>query len=162
MSERIETLKEKLAAARARLNSILDAVGDRWETPVYADGQGWTVRQIVIHLADADRGNNRQVMGIAEGREVIPEDFDLERYNRRLIEKKGEQSVEEARASLDQTRAELLAWLETLDEAALDRTGRHASLNIFSVEQILRIMASHERDHANDIARALDIRIWND
>ncbi len=160
MTERIDTLKAKLSEARDLLNRVLDAVGDRWETPVYSDGLQWNVRQLVVHLADADRGNSRQAQGIAAGMEVIPADFDIERYNRRVTEKNADKSVAQAREALAASRAELLAWLDGLsDEAVLDQEGRHASLEIMSVANILRLMALHEKGHALDIARTLDIAV---
>jgi hypothetical protein len=44
-----------------------------------------------------------------------------------------------------------------VEDAALQRQGRHASLQVFSVAQYLKIMALHERTHAQDIARVLSI-----
>jgi uncharacterized damage-inducible protein DinB len=162
MSERVEKYINLLADSRAFWDSILDQVGERWETPVYSDGLAWTVRQVVNHVADADRGHNFQVMSIAEGENPIPEDFDIERYNKRVTEKTVEKSAEESRADMAETRAQLNAWLTTLDESKLDNTGRHASLNILSVAQILRILSNHERDHAKDIAAALGISVPDD
>lgn len=158
-SERIEKIKQKLAEARQYLDAVLDAAEAHQDVTVFSDGQGWTVRNLAVHLADADRGNARQVMGIAAGQEVIPPDFDLDRYNRRAIEKRAEMTYAEARASLAASRAELLAWLDTLDDTALDAEGRHASLNIMSVEKILGVMAWHERTHADDIARAAGLEV---
>ncbi len=156
-SEKIEKLKARLAEARDVLNIVLDQVGDRWDRQVYSDGAGWTVYQLLIHLMISDRGQTRTVQQIAIGEDPIPADFDLERYNRRSVEKSVGVTPEAARAALAESRAELLTWLETVDETALDRQGRHASLNIFSVAQILKMMAIHERDHANDLAKALGI-----
>lgn len=157
MSTRIEKHKADLASARQYLESVLDAVGDRWDVQVYSDGAGWTVRELLIHLADADRGNNRQVMKYAVGEDVIPADFDLDRYNRRAVEKRAEMTPDEARQSLAGTRAELVAWLDTADEAMLDKEGRHATLRIVSVSELLDIMTAHERGHANDIAVVLGV-----
>lgn len=157
MSERIETLKHEVSTARQYLNAVLDQVGDRWDTPVYSDGARWNVRQLVVHLSIADHGLNNQIMNIAEGREVIPEDFDLERYNQRSVEKRAEMTVEEARANLDASRKALIEWLDSVDEAKLERTGRHASLRILSVEELVHVVADHDRGHASDIARALGI-----
>lgn len=153
----IETIKSNLAQARDRLNQVLDQVGDRWDTQVYSDGAAWTVKQLAIHLMISDKGQNATVMGIARGEEGVPADFDLERYNRRSVEKRAEASVEEIRAALAASFAERAAWLDTLDEAALTRTGRHGSMRIMSVAEILDLMAAHERAHAADIAKALKI-----
>lgn len=159
MSERVQRLVSRLQESRQLLDGVLDQVGDRWEEPVYSDGLGWTVRQLVNHLADADRGHNFQVMNIAEGNDVIPEDFDIERYNKSVTAKRAEKSAEEARSELDETRKQLTEWLFALDPAKLDRTGRHASLQILSVEQIITVLSEHERGHAQDIAGALGLSV---
>lgn len=158
-SERIERIKQQLSEARQHLDRVLDAAEAHQDIVVFDDGQGWTVRHLAVHLADADRGSVRQVMGIAAGQEVIPSDFDLDRYNRRAVEKRAAMTYAEARAALAASRAELLAWLDTVDDSVLDAQGRHASLQIMSVEHILNVMAQHERAHADDIARATGLAV---
>jgi hypothetical protein len=157
MSERIDKIKANLADARQHLNAILDNVGDRWDTQVYSDGAAWTVRQLLIHLMVTDKGHNNTLKGIANGEETIPADFDLERFNRRSVEKRAETSVEEARTSLSTTAAEREAWLDTVGDTALDKKGRHGSMRILSIEEITQVIADHDRDHGNDIAKALKI-----
>jgi hypothetical protein len=160
LSERIQKIKNELAASRHYLNEVLNQVGDRWNSQVYSDGAAWTVHQLVVHLAISDRGQTNVVMGIAEGREIVPLDFDLERYNRRSVEKRAETSVDEARAEMTATREQLNAWLDTIDDSVLDMQGRHASLRILSIEQfLLDMMAGHERTHASDMVRVLGINI---
>jgi hypothetical protein len=155
MSERIQTLKRDLAAARARLNQVLDQVGDRWDTQVYAEGAAWTVRQLAIHLMVSDKGHNNMMMGIAKGENTIPEDFDLERFNRRSVEKRAATTIADVRKGLNTTEAERNAWLDTIDDAALDKQGRHGTMRILSIEQILQVVAGHDRAHAADIAKVL-------
>lgn len=157
MSERIEKVKQDLTNGRQRLNAVLDKVGDRWETQVYSEGAAWTARQLAIHLAITDKGHNNMVTTIAKGENSIPEDFDLERFNRRSVEKRAEMSIAEIRASLNATEAERNAWLDTIEDATLDMQGRHGSMRILSIEEILGVVAQHDRDHANDIARVLNI-----
>ena len=158
MSEQVTQLQDKLTESRAYLDSILAQVADRWDVPVYSDGLEWTVRQIVLHLADAEKGHNLQVRNIAEGRDIIPEDFDLERYNRRQTEKSAERTLESALHELETHRQELMDWLFTIDENLLAAKGRHATLKIMTVDEILETLVQHERTHADDIARALDIQ----
>jgi uncharacterized damage-inducible protein DinB len=154
-----QQLIEKLIEARAYLDRVLDAVGERWDAQVYSDGLQWTARQVAVHIAEADRGHNRQLMGIAEGQEVIPPDFDVERYNQRTTEKTTEKTAAQAREELRASRAALMAWLTDLDDAKLDVVGRHASLRMMSVRDILRMMTLHEKDHANDIVKALGLTV---
>jgi len=157
MSERIQRIKADLAEARHDLNHVFDQVGDRWETPVYSDGAAWTVRQLAIHLMITDKGHNNMIKAIANGEETIPADFDLERFNKRSVEKRAETPIEEVRAGLAAAAAERNAWLDTIDDGTLDKTGRHGTMRILSVEQILGVVASHDRDHGRDIARVLNI-----
>ncbi len=159
MSERKDAIKKRLHDGRQHLNHVLDQVGDRWETQVYSEGAAWTVRQLAIHLTVTDKGHNNMVSSIAKGENTIPEDFDLERFNRRSVEKRAEMSVDDIRQSLNKTEAERLAWLEAVDESLLDKTGRHGTMQILSIEQILQVVAEHDRAHADDIARVLKIQL---
>lgn len=152
-------IKAKLDEARDEMNRVLDQVGDRWEQQVYSDGLAWTVRQVLVHVADADRGHNRQAMGYAEGQQVIPPDFDVQRYNVRTTEKLASKTVDEARMEMSQSRQALLEWLDSVDEEKLNREGLHASGNIMTVRNMLRIQALHEQGHARDIAAALGLHV---
>lgn len=158
MAGRIQEYKDKLAASRDYLNQVLDQVQDRWHVQVYADGAAWNVRQLLIHLMDADRGQSNVIMACGRGEMLIPEDFDIERYNRRMTEKLANITPEEARERLAQTRQTLLDWLDSSDDSVLDLMGRHASLEMLPIAKLLDIMATHERTHANDIANVLGIQ----
>lgn len=158
MSTRIRPHKEQLAAARRHLDDVLNQVGDRWETQVYSEGAAWSVRQLAIHLMISDRGQNNMVMAIAKGENTIPEDFDLERYNRRSVEKRADTTPEEIRAALNATRTELNDWLDTITDETLEKKGRHGTMRILSISEILDVMANHERTHADDILKALGVK----
>ena len=73
------------------------------------------------------------------------------------MEKRADAGLDDIRASLATSFAEREAWLDTLDDASLDKHGRHGSGRILTVAQIMQVMADHERDHANDIAKVLNI-----
>lgn len=154
-----EQIRTKLDESESYVNKILDQVGDRWEHQIYPDGLQWNARQVLIHITEADRGHNFQAMNIAEGKDVIPADFDVERYNARTTEKFATKTVAEARAELAANRKALLEWLDGLDEAKLDREGRHASGTTMTVRNIIRMQALHAQGHARDIARVLGITV---
>ena len=157
MSQRTQELKAALAESRKRLNHVLDGVGDRWDEQVYTEGAAWTVRQLAIHLMVSDKGQTTTIMSIARGEDPVPTDFDLERYNRRSVEKRADTSIADVRVGLVASFAELEAWLDSLDDADLDKQGHHASGKILTIAQILQVMANHEHDHSNDIAKVLNI-----
>lgn len=159
MADRKSELKSKLAESRRILDTVFDQVGDRWEAQVYSDGLGWTVKQIAAHLVDAERGHFTQASNIAEGRDIIPADFDIERYNKSRTEKNADKTPEQSRQELEEIRAQITSWLDALEEEKLDHQGRHATLQIMTVHDILRLMSLHERSHAADIARSLEIKL---
>lgn len=159
VSERIQKHIQRLTESRAKLYKVLDHIGERGNEQIYSDGAQWTIHQLMIHLVIADQGHNAMAMGIAAGQEVIPADYDLERFNRRSVEKRGEMTLAQAREALIKNREALLAWLNTLDDVLLDQEGRHASMIMMSVNQILQTHAAHEDLHTRDIAAKLGIEL---
>lgn len=155
MSVKIDQLKQNLSDARTTLNRAFDAIGDRAEEQIYSEGAQWTLRQLAIHLALADIGHNRMVFSYANDKEFIPADYDTDRYNKRSVEKQAGMTIEQARASLLNSRQEFLTWLDNLDENILQKTGRHATLKIMTLEEIIGIMCSHEEAHAKDMMAML-------
>jgi hypothetical protein len=158
MSERTEFLKKRLLAAQAEMEAVFAQAGGRWETPVYADGAAWNVRQVAIHLADAERGLFGQMQSIvATGSSSVPDDFDVDRYNRRAVEKREEMTGPEALAAQAQSRAGMLAWVSALSDADLEKTGRHPVIGVIPIDMYIRVIARHQKDHTADVARALGV-----
>ena len=118
-----------------------------WERQVQEGDQQWTVRQILVHLVDAQRGMTGQMMRISQGEETVPPDFDLNRWNKRAVEKNAERTPDDLMAQLKTDYDKLTSFVGTLSDADLDKRGRHSSLVIMSIEEIARLIASHEMDH---------------
>jgi hypothetical protein len=158
MSGRVQEIKAEIAAADQHLNSVLDQVGDRWETQVYAEGEAWSIQQLAVHLMIARKGHLDMATYGAQGKNLIPEDYDVNRFNRGSVRRMVETPVGTIRDNLTAAHSALIQWLDDLeDESLLDREGRYPTLTMKTVEQILRRNAAHERGHADDIAAALGI-----
>lgn len=156
----IASLKAELAQSRAYLNAVLFQVGDRWDTQIYTEGAAWTARQLLIHLAVTDQGQSNTVTAIAAGGNPVPEDFDINRYNARSVEKRADTTPEEARQQLTDSRAKFLEWLDQQDESVLEKSGRHGgTMKTLTIAEFLQVMADHERQHAQDIAQVLNIEV---
>ncbi len=86
MGEQIDSLVRKLReegeALHARLAALPPAA---WETPVYSEGQTWTVRDVLAHLVSAERGHQRLIADVAAGGSGSPPDFNVDEYNRRHV-----------------------------------------------------------------------------
>jgi uncharacterized damage-inducible protein DinB len=155
MSERIQQHIERLKQARELLLDRLARIGERAEERIYSDGAQWTLRQLAIHLMISDKGHLAMVQGIASGNEIIKPDYDIERFNQRSVEKNAAVTVEEALQSLRDTHAALVAWLGTIEDSVLDKEGLHASLQVMTIDRILKVIAWHDGTHGEDIEKHL-------
>ncbi len=158
MSKRMDDILKQLDQTRQSLKNVLDRLqpGD-WERSIQDEDQQWTARQILSHLVDAQRGMTNQLGKISLGEDVIPPDFDLNRWNRRAVEKAADKTTHELLAALDEGRAALKQALGGLSDEQLDKRGRHSSLKIMSVEEIAHLIGTHEADHARIIADKLGL-----
>ena len=112
---------------------------------------GWSVREIVHHLADSETTSAIRLRRLlAEERPVI-QGYDQEEFARRLhYERPYESSLELFRYARLAT-AELLECLEPADWL---REGTHSESGRYSVETWLSIYAVHAHRHARQIRAA--------
>ena len=158
MSEKKEAIWGKLTAVRADFLAYvagLDEMG--WETAVFTDESTdpWNVSDVVRHLADSEWGMTGLMMNIQSGKGGVPGDFDRERWNSRSIAKRKDKTPADLLAEMAQNRQRLFAFLDTLTDDDWAKEGRHASLNIYSIEQICHIIADHESGHLQNIREAV-------
>ena len=145
----------KLNSSRAALLPVLEGLNEaQWETAVQSEGAAWTVSDIVRHLVNAENGMTGLMVQFKQGKDPVPPDFDRDRYNKRAVEKTKDLSREDLLNAMTQNRENLLAVIETLSEEDWHKKGRHASLNIYTIEEICHIIADHETAHLSDIQAA--------
>src|SRR5437763_6180620 len=158
MSARMDDILKQLDQTRHTLRSVLDHLQiDDWAKTIQDEDQQWTVRQIVSHLVDAQRGMTGQISKISMGEDVIPPDFDLNRWNRRAVEKQADKTPQDLIAALEDGRIALKQVVNGLTDDQLHKRGRHSSLTIMSVEEIVRLIGTHEAAHARIIADQLGL-----
>ena len=121
---------------------------------VYPGQPEWTVRELLAHLADAERGMLGQVRRIIRGEPALPEGFDLERWNRRAVEKRAAATTADLVAEIESAHGAWVEFVETLDDAALDRQGRTAEGELLTVEAFARHAAEHRMNHTCDAEKA--------
>ena len=155
-SAHTERAHQKLAAARAALLAQLASVRpDQWDLPVYADGDQWTIIDILRHLVSSESSMARLIEVIRDGGEGAPPDFDRDRFNHSRVRKAKGLNAQKLVAGLDESRAYALRVIDSLSHEDWAREGRHGNLEIVSIEQIVKIIGLHERTHALDIKAAL-------
>lgn len=157
MSDRKDTIRRYLVSAHEETWPVLSSLQPADLTaPVYGDGDSlWTVRELLGHLADSERGLLGQVSRLVAGEATVPEDFDLNRWNRSAVRKRAGLQVPELLKQISSAFQEALDFLDRVDEPSLDLQGRHASGRILSGEGFLRRMADHRQEHVADIRKAL-------
>jgi len=152
-----ELIINKLVETRQELLALLHGLEERqWETVVYAEGSNWTVIDLLRHLVDGERGMTRLMMQIQAGGEGTPPDFDLSRWNERVIQKAKEKTADQLIAELEENRLVLFNFINTLEEEDWSKQGRHASLRIMSIEQICHLISDHEKSHIGDIQKSVE------
>src|SRR6185295_19411667 len=147
MSERKARLRQTMQADHAASLAIFNRVtADQWNQSVPSDeGVDWKARDVLSHVAVSEGGQLVVIQRVLAGNGGVPEDFDINRYNRRSVQKQTERTVDDLLASLARDHAQILAALDGLAEADLDQTGRHARGDTLTIEQFFNRITEHRR-----------------
>ncbi len=95
------------------------------------------------------------IENIRSGGSGVPEDFDLARWNSRTVSKMTDFSPDELSQQLARNRQRLFDLIDDLSDEDMSIRGRHASLRVMSIKEILELIANHERGHTQDIRAAI-------
>jgi uncharacterized protein (TIGR03083 family) len=154
--EKKDVIRDKLNQVRAELMAFVQTVTDeQWEAQVFAEGSAWTVADLFRHVVDSERGMTAQMVQFQEGKDPIPPDFDLSRWNARVVSKSKDKTPADLIADLATNRAQLLQFIAGLAPEDWAKSGRHASLRIMSIEQVCELIATHEAGHLQNMRSAL-------
>jgi uncharacterized damage-inducible protein DinB len=157
-------IKDKLIAERAKLlTSLMNVPRDVMMRP-HGDA-GWSIKDLLAHVAAAESVNVKfakmmiakesplQLREFAAEFPDYPGEFDLDKFNAWMTERWRAKSLDEILAALNGTRADTLAWLNTLTLGQLERTGEHAVWGKQSVRGMFRILMIHDKFHRGDIEK---------
>lgn len=158
MSGRRQAIESYMRQAHGETWPVLSALSEAdLARPVYNEGEGlWSVRDVIGHLADAESGLLGQVRRLIAGQATVPEDFDLDRWNRGAVRRSRNRTLADLLDQIRGSHEQALVTVRTLDDPALDLEGRHSSGAILSAEGFFRRMADHRREHTRDLTAALE------
>lgn len=158
-SSRKAALRQTMEADHAACMAILRRVrDDQWATPVPSEeGAQWTARDVLAHLAGSEAGQLGQIQRAVAGGVTVPDDFDVNRYNKRAVQKAASVSVADHLATLERDYQAVLAELDKVTDADLDKTGRHARGDTLTVAQFFHRIPEHRRQHAEALAQVLGL-----
>ncbi len=145
---------EKLAKEQDALFALVEPLTETQLDRQYGDG--WTVRDILTHLWNAEEDHCRVIAVIARGDgDKIPAQFDLDHHNDDRLKARGHLTKADLLAGLRAQRERTEGLFDRMTEEQLEMSGRHPALGEMAVGKIFRIIGIHEKMHAQEIAEAL-------
>lgn len=152
-------ISAKLNEQRAALMAFFEGLdGEDWGTAVYHEETHWTIADILRHLVDAEKGMTGLIIQWQQGKDPVPADFDLARWNNRVIQKAAEKSPDDLLAELSENRSKLLNVIGTIQGDDWARQGRHGSLRIMNIEEVCHLIGDHEMAHLQAMQAAVSAR----
>jgi DinB superfamily len=117
-----------------------------------AEGE-WSPREVVNHLADSEMTSAIRLRKLLAEDSPTLQCYDEEEFARRLHY--DVRPIGPSLAALRAARETSASILEHLSEADWERSGTHSESGPYSVQTWLEIYATHARDHAEQIRKAL-------
>ena len=149
-------IKNKLTESRENLLKAIKYLKNTNLTKkVSSQQEAWSVLEVVCHLDISERGMTTLIQQIQNNQEGVPADFDLNRYNKRSVSKISNKSLNELLSEMQTNRENLFKVIDDLKEEDWGKKGRHGSLRILSIEEILNTISDHEHDHLEKIKTVL-------
>lgn len=112
---------------------------------------GWTARQVVHHLADAEIEGATRIRRLLAEPDAQIHGYDEKVYAERLSR---HDPVDASLQAMRWARESTAQLLDAMTEDEWSRTGTHSERGRFSAEDWLLLYAPHAHDHAGQIRRA--------
>jgi hypothetical protein len=169
LAQRLQTEGQKVLAFFG------DLLPDQWEASVYAEDQaaelsgkehaeppagmeeeaGWRVRQVLAHFVSSEASFLRLIGDILTGGSGAPEDFDIDRFNRRKVADLASQTPAELLAQFAEHRQSTVELVSCLVQEDLKKTGRHPYLGVVPLTDTIKMIYRHNQIHLRDLRRVL-------
>ena len=147
----------EIAAAPARLREAVRGLSDEQLDTPYRPG-GWTVRQVVHHVADSHVNSyTRFRLALTEDEPAI-KGYDQEKWAELPDARTG--PVEMSLAFLDSLHVRWVALLKDLADADFARRFRHSEIGLVRLDTNLALYAWHGRHHAAHITGLRERMGW--
>jgi uncharacterized damage-inducible protein DinB len=155
MSE-LDELADKLRTEGEKFDSLFAGLTDaQWQAEVYTEGETWTLRNVLSHFVTSERGLVRLFEKIRLGDAGSPDDFSIDRYNAAQQQKTKDLSPQELLEQYKAVRADSIAWTLSLEEADLEKKGKHPFLGMTSIREMIKMLYIHNMTHYRDMKKVL-------
>jgi hypothetical protein len=158
MSQRKDMIRLMLVSRHGESWAVIQALRPEDDSvQVYGNvTDPWNVHAVLAHLVDAETGVQAQIRKLLAGEDAVPSDFDIHRWNRSVVRRGTEVSLDDLRKRLLQAYEQVLELVDELEEDDFSMRGFASPGRVRSVQELLLGVAGHRLEHAMDIQRAIE------
>lgn len=149
-------IRERLVKSAAEVQTVFEAP-DEVMARSYGPGK-WTVRQILVHLADSELAYLWRVLRATAEPGSRVEGFDQDQWAVKLGYEARSLSV--ARGLFEGCRGQVLEMLGRVSASELQHTVEHSEAGPITLQQLFEFMVHHVERHLDQIAAAREGRLW--
>lgn len=148
----VEPIAKQLREGRNAVSELARAApADLWDRP--SGAEGWTCKDVLAHLAgDTHKVSAAVMRGAVADASILDDNGDA--ANARDLEERRERSVDELIAEIEADGDE---WQRLLSELGDRDADRHPPGFPLSVGEYLRLLATHDLDHLDQIRTAFKV-----
>jgi hypothetical protein len=156
-SQRRKELLNEITEAPFKLSKIVDGLTEEQLNTPYRPG-GWTVKQVVHHLADSHlNAYVRTKLALTENEPVIKPYNQADWAN---LKDSFDTSVEVSLTLLDSVHKRWVTLLKSLNETDFKRKFRHPEIGLLDIDWIVAQYAWHGKHHTAHIASLKERMNW--
>lgn len=145
------TQLQRFRGGYEQVAEALEGAGDDELDREPEDGEGWTARRVVHHLANSEATAYVRLRRLVAEENPAIVGYDEAEFARRLHY---DRPIESSLAVLQAVRQASLDLLESLTPEEWERAGTHSESGAYSVDRWLEIYVRHPHEHADQIRRA--------
>jgi hypothetical protein len=149
LADKLKTEGEKFFALFAGLTDT------QWQAEVYTEGETWTLRNVLSHFVTSERGLVRLFEQVRQGGAGAADDFSIDRYNAAQQQKTKDLTPQELLEQYKAVRADSIAWTVSLEEADLEKQGKHPFLGMTTIREMIKMLYLHNQIHYRDMKKVL-------
>lgn len=153
----LEKLVQKLEKETRKTEDFFSALPEKvWERQLYADGQQWSVRQVLAHIVETEGSKLRLFENIRDGGVGVSNKFDIDDHNAREVAKLDHLSPSDLLQAFLERRKEVINFVRSLSpEMLASQEGTDPFLGQASLAEMLRIHYMHVNLHIRDIRKLI-------
>lgn len=147
----LEPLVSQYARSREVLLKTIGGLNDEQLDECFPE-RDWSIKDTMVHIAANEKLMTKLLADIAAGtNNVLPADFDNQRFNEESVAAGRAKSRAQIIAALDQSYRDMIAVLETVTPESLVRRGTHPAVGEADVKEFFLAMYAHHEVHCRDI-----------